>query len=102
MNDIDFDLEDLDILEILGVEEQKIESLSIISGFNKIGEKENFDRIEIKAGEIVAIVGPTGSGKSRLLADIEWGAQADTPTKRTILINNELMDKERDFLQVIS
>lgn len=97
MNDIAFDLEDLDILEILGVEEQKIESLSIISGFNKIGEKENFDRIEIKAGEIVAIVGPTGSGKSRLLADIEWGAQADTPTKRTILINNELMDKRKRF-----
>jgi ABC-type lipoprotein export system ATPase subunit len=35
----------------------------------------------------VCIVGPTGSGKSRLLADIEWVARGDTPTKRHILID---------------
>ena len=46
---------------------------------------------------MIAIVGPTGSGKSRLLADIEWTAQADTPTKRTILINGELPDKKWRF-----
>jgi ABC-type lipoprotein export system ATPase subunit len=32
-------------------------------------------------------VGATGSGKSRFLADIEWGAAGDTPTGRTVLIN---------------
>ncbi|HCX64309.1 MAG TPA: ABC transporter, partial [Eubacteriaceae bacterium] len=37
--------------------------------------------------------GPTGSGKSRLLADIEWVADCDTPTERTILINDEKPDK---------
>lgn len=72
--------------------EQKINSITIIAGTNKSGEKENFERLEIKPSKIFSIVGPTGSGKSRLLADIEWTAQKDTPTKRQILINDELPD----------
>ena len=48
-----------------------------------------------KKGEIVSIVGPTGSGKSRLLADIEWAANEDTPTKRKILI---LINQVADIL----
>lgn len=44
----------------------------------------------------MSIVGPTGSGKSRLLADIECLAQWDTPTKRQVLVNGrELADEER-------
>jgi ABC-type lipoprotein export system ATPase subunit len=46
--------------------------------------------LTIERGEIICIVGPTGSGKSRLLADIEWMAQGDTPTGRKILINNAI------------
>jgi len=45
----------------------------------------------------VCIVGPTGSGKSRLLADIEWIAQKDTPTKRQVLINGKVPDKKLRF-----
>ena len=96
------DISDLDVQlslyidqmkEFLGIDEgSKVKSLSIIAGNNKSGEKENFERLDIHASQIVAIVGPTGSGKSRLLADIEWAARADTPTKRTILINNEMPD----------
>ncbi|WP_018525565.1 ATP-binding cassette domain-containing protein [Alkalispirochaeta alkalica] len=41
--------------------------------------------------------GPTGSGKSRLLADIEWLAQGDTPTGRKVLINQETPDPELRF-----
>jgi len=66
---------DFDLLDILGVTEQKVESITLLPGYNKKGEKEGYEELVIKAGEIVAIVGPTGSGKSRLLADIEWGAQ---------------------------
>ncbi len=84
--------------EFLGEENNKmIGSLTIIPGTNKSGEKEQCGNIEISGSEIIAIVGPTGSGKSRLLADIEWVAQEDTPTGRKILINEEVPDLKWRF-----
>ncbi|MSM39893.1 MAG: ATP-binding cassette domain-containing protein [Geobacter sp.] len=68
-----------------------IESITILGGHDKSGRPEEFD-LTIRPGEIVSIVGPTGSGKSRFLADIEWLAQGDTPTGRSVLINGELPD----------
>lgn len=78
--------------EILDLKENVINKLTILPGTDKSGEKENFEKLEISKGQILCIVGPTGSGKSRLLADIEWTAQGDTPTKRKILINDEEVD----------
>ncbi|MCK5779775.1 MAG: ATP-binding cassette domain-containing protein, partial [Psychrilyobacter sp.] len=86
------------MLEFLGVEEDKgVQSITLIPGFNKHQVKETFEELTINKGEIIAIVGPTGSGKSRLLADIEWGANGDTPTKRTVLIDGKTMDIESRF-----
>lgn len=76
--------------------ENNIESITIIGGMNKQGEAENV-KLSIYTGEIVSIVGPTGSGKSRLLADIECLAQGDTPTRRQILINGKALDDEARF-----
>lgn len=73
-----------------------IEKLTITGGINKLGEAENFE-LDIHSGEIICIVGPTGSGKSRLLADIEWMAMGDTPTKRYIKINGNDPDKSWRF-----
>ena len=82
----------------LGIEDANtVDVLTIIPGQDKSGNKEGFDRLYIKKSEMIAIVGPTGSGKSRLLADIEWTAQCDTPTKRTIMINGEYPDKKWRF-----
>ena len=41
------------------------------------------------------MVGPTGAGKSLLLADIECLAQGDTPSGRRILINDRAPDEAR-------
>lgn len=84
--------------DFLGIEDSNtVDVLTIIPGQDKSGNKEGFDRLDIKKSEMIAIVGPTGSGKSRLLADIEWTAQCDTPTKRTIMINREYPDKKWRF-----
>ena len=77
-------------------EEKPLESITIIGGKNKNGELENVE-VTIKAGEIVCIVGPTGSGKSRLLEDIECVAQKDTPTLRQILLEGKVPKEKVRF-----
>lgn len=83
------------MLAFLG--EEEIRSISILPGIDKDGEAEKFDEIILRKSDIISIVGPTGSGKSRLLADIEYMAQRDTPTKRKILINGKEPDYSRRF-----
>jgi ABC-type lipoprotein export system ATPase subunit len=84
------------MLSFLG-EEAPIRSLTILPGTDKSGNPEGFDELLIKTGQVVSIVGPTGSGKSRLLGDIEWVAQADTPTSRKILIDGGVPDSSWRF-----
>ena len=74
----------------------KVETLTIFGGVDKSGQAENHE-LTLKPGEVICIVGPTGSGKSRLLADIEWVAQGDTPTGRKILINGQVPDSKWRF-----
>ncbi|MGC4018441.1 MAG: ATP-binding cassette domain-containing protein [Muricomes sp.] len=84
--------------EFLGLgASNQVRSLTILPGHDKSGTAEGFEKLTVHASEIVSIVGPTGSGKSRLLADIEWAAQADTPTGRSILINEEVPDNKWRF-----
>ncbi|SFL85256.1 ATP-binding cassette domain-containing protein [Halanaerobium salsuginis] len=104
--DVVFDLEQFtasllsyieNMQEFLGETDSVVKTLSILAGKDKSGYPENYKQLNIKSGEIISIVGPTGSGKSRLLADIEWTAQGDTPTERKILINDQIPDKKWRF-----
>lgn len=61
-------------------------SLEVLRGRDKNGQPERFD-LRFKPGDVVCLVGPTGAGKSRLLADIECLAQGDTPTGRVVRVN---------------
>ncbi len=82
----------------LGVEDKnQVSSLTILAGHDKSGVPEGFEELTILTSQIISIVGPTGSGKSRLLADIEWAAQNDTPTGRSIHINGEVPDNKWRF-----
>jgi ABC-type lipoprotein export system ATPase subunit len=67
-------------------------TLTIIGGVDKDGVPEPVKFLEVSKGEIIGIVGPTGSGKSTLIDDIEQLAQGDTPTGRSILINGKKPD----------
>jgi ABC-type lipoprotein export system ATPase subunit len=73
-----------------------LRSLEVLRGFDKDGTPESFD-LKFVPGDVICIVGPTGSGKSRLLADIECLAQRDTPTRRQILIDGKSPDNSRRF-----
>jgi ABC-type lipoprotein export system ATPase subunit len=79
---------------LLLIKKNMITSISILAGRNKTGNTEKFEAIDIHRGEIIGIVGPTGSGKSALIEDIEQLAQRDTTTNRQLLLNGRVPDPE--------
>lgn len=75
----------------------RIERLTIIGGYGKNGEREAVDEVTLEMGDVVSIVGPTGSGKTTFISDLEVFANNNTPSRRRLLINGapppaELMD----------
>ena len=86
----------------------EIKKLTIIGGVGRDGKKELVSDVDLKMGNIVSIVGPTGCGKTTLINDIELFADENTPSKRKILINGitrpeELMyDPSKNPIAVIS
>ncbi len=71
-----------------------VASLTVRGGTDKRGRPEALD-VTLVPGDVVALVGPTGSGKSRFLADVEWLADADTPTGRRVLLDGAPADAAR-------
>jgi ABC-type lipoprotein export system ATPase subunit len=84
------------MVELQARTSRRLRELTIIGGYDKSGIPEEC-RLTLRPGEIISIVGPTGSGKSRLLADIECLAQADTPTGRRILVDGKEPDGDQRF-----
>jgi len=74
-----------------------INKITIIGGHGKDGTKEKVDQFELKMGNIISIVGPTGCGKTTLINDIELFANENTPTGRKILINDEPVPDDFTF-----
>jgi len=70
-----------------------IKSITVVAGKDKNGQSEAVQQFDIEAGEIIAIVGVTGSGKSQLISDIEQWAEGDTPSERCILIDHKPVEE---------
>jgi ABC-type lipoprotein export system ATPase subunit len=66
--------------------------ITILGGVDKDGRAENIREVTVRRGEIHSVIGFTGSGKSRLIRDIEQLAQGDTVTKRRILTDGAAPD----------
>ncbi len=72
----------------------EIKKITIIGGYGKNHEKESVDEVNLEMGNIVSIVGPTGSGKTTLINDIELFANKNTPSMRKVLINDAISSEE--------
>lgn len=75
----------------------QIEKITVFGGYGKDGQKENVDKFELKMGNIVSIVGPTGCGKTTLINDIELYADENTPSRRKIFLNDAPIPQEFTF-----
>ncbi|HYA54999.1 MAG TPA: ATP-binding cassette domain-containing protein [Thermoplasmata archaeon] len=72
----------------------EIETLSIVGGRGRTGEPEQVAQVDLRMGEVASIVGPTGSGKTELINDIERFANANTPSGRRVLVNGSAIDDD--------
>ncbi len=60
----------------------KVDKITIYPGHNKDGEEERFTTLTIVSGDTISIVGPTGSGKTSFVNDIEMLTQGDTISRK--------------------
>ncbi len=65
-----------------------IRKITIKGGYGKNGQPERFGELELEMGDVLSVVGPTGSGKTVLINDIGLFANGNTPSRRRILIND--------------
>jgi len=72
----------------------EIRKITILGGYGRGGENELVDQVDLEMGDLLSIVGPTGSGKTALINDIGLFAAEDTPSMRRILINDVAPDEE--------
>jgi len=71
-----------------------IESLTVEAGSGKNGAADAIPSFTLKMGDVISIVGPTGSGKTTLINDIELFANRNTPSMRRVLINGAVPPEE--------
>ena len=67
--------------------------ISILAGCDRSGKPERFGQIHLKSGGLYTIVGHTGSGKSRLIKDIEQLTDGDSVSKRHILLDGRPVER---------
>jgi len=72
----------------------EIEKITVIAGTDRDGRREPLAGFDLNMGDVISIVGPTGSGKTALINDIGLFADGSSPTERRVLINDTPPSKE--------
>jgi ABC-type lipoprotein export system ATPase subunit len=62
--------------------------ITVIAGQGRDGRPEPLPRLDLEMGQVLSIVGPTGSGKTALINDIALLANRNTPSGRRVLVND--------------
>ena len=70
-----------------------VRELTILGGCDRQGGAEPIRDLVVRSGDTLAVVGPTGSGKSELLGDIEQMARGDTPSGRRVLLDGNPVEQ---------
>jgi ABC-type lipoprotein export system ATPase subunit len=65
----------------------RVQRITVLGGHGKNGSPDLVERVELAMGDVVSIVGPTGSGKTTLINDIELFADGNTPSGRRVLFD---------------
>lgn len=71
----------------------EINKITILGGCGRSGEEEPVARVDMAMGNMVSIVGPTGSGKTAFINDIGLFANRNTPSGRQTLINGSVFSE---------
>ena len=69
-------------------------TITILGGRDKAGNAEGMGPLTLRKGEIYTIVGNTGSGKSRLIKDVEQLADGDSVTGRQVLLDGSPVSRK--------
>jgi ABC-type lipoprotein export system ATPase subunit len=64
-----------------------IQRITVIGGQGREGRPEPLARLDLEMGQVLSVVGPTGSGKTALINDIALLANRNTPSGRRVLVN---------------
>ncbi len=66
-----------------------IDTITVFGGHGKRGLPDLVERTDLHMGDVVTIVGPTGSGKTTFINDIELFADGNTQTGRRVLFDGQ-------------
>ena len=72
--------------------------ITLYPGFDKNGIIEDFEFLTFEKGNIYSIIGDTGSGKSRLIKDIEQLVCNDSLTNRKVCVDDEIISLEDRYI----
>jgi len=76
------------------LDKRAIQEIRIFGGHGRDGTPELVSSVILKSGQIISVVGPTGSGKTELINDIERFADRNTPSGRKITVDGKVVTDE--------